>query len=378
MEYIWGKVYPHGLCCYALLLIKPKEVTDLKKKKIALFISLSLMVQVLVFTFLDVQTKELLNPSFQFDQKAVLQADVSKAHSFSLSYNNRYLAYLSDGRLHVQDLISNQDVLSREVLPAEEMELAFKWLPDRNSLVYLSKKSEGVNRSPALWSLDLESNTGSGGRIDATPRQDRVLEIEFREIIGMEVSTYTNKMYILYRDQKLHNRLITMDIMMNINRLDDPEESIRALAVSNKFGTVYLETIKAGEKAILAVIGRERETVTDNHREILLGSWDDGLFTGLTENNMLREILYYSSDESGNRHKKSLWKGNISFQSSNVLISSVGKIMLAQDQRLDVVDLQGNLVSVTVPENHTVIPSPTGMMYIDLTPQTAEFCWKEI
>jgi uncharacterized protein with WD repeat len=236
----------------------------LKRGKVVAFLGIiTIALQIGIFFILDWQTEQLLNPSFRIDKPYSIKDDLCRASNHSLSFNNRYLAYISENLLNVIDLTNNKIVFS-SLHQRPNSILGYKWLPDRNSMVYLVKNNSDIDYTTSLFSLNFDTApTAPTSNLDFTfsPKLDRLFNQFIHEIITIEVSTYTNNLYILYSDKDQNKRLITIDIMKNINRLDKATEHILAMSVSNKFGTVYVETSK---KSIYSVKGREWDLITDN------------------------------------------------------------------------------------------------------------------
>ncbi|MGI6449628.1 MAG: hypothetical protein ACOX3R_04795 [Desulfitobacteriia bacterium] len=318
-------------------------------------------------------TEQYLNPMFRLNKAYALNTDLSKAQNFSLSYNNRYLAFISGGHLQVIDLINNQAVLKNKSLSEAGLVLSYKWLPDRNGMIYLTQSHSNPDRPAALFSLDLDPATSNPRQVE--PRLERSLNIFISEVMDIGVSTYTNNLFVLYRDEELKCKLMTIDIMKNINRLDDPLESILSLAVSNKYGTLYIESLKEGQKAIYAVIGRERHLVTDDPQEILLGCQDELLFIGELAGNTLREISLYTHNSSSIQYTKLLWQGDIPYARAEVFISSDQKVFILDKENIVIIYPDGSSKSKEI--LYRPVFSPVGKMYLEINPTRNEYFWRK-
>lgn len=335
--------------------------------------------QLVIFLILDWKTEQLLNPSFRFDKGYSINVDLNNAHSFSLSYNNRYLAFVVQNYLEVLDLLNNQLVFCS--LPAQESTfLGFKWFPDRNGLVYLIGKNQNPAYSACLYSLDLEAILSSDSKSPFIPRLDRKINLPITEIIKIDMSTYTNNLYILYRDQNKNNKLINIDIMKNINRLEKDGEIVQNMSVSNKFGTLYIQSQNSnkGYERIYSMKGREWNLLTNDTGNILLGSQGGLLYIGKIEYNTLQEIYQYPENlPTAIPQKEAFWKGNIPLNYKDIIISTDQKIILQGTERLDMIFPEGQYISNKI-SDQTLVLSPTGKMYLEILPASNKYFWRAI
>lgn len=349
-----------------------------KIKQIAIIIMISLVLQLFIFAMLDLKAEQLLNPSFRFDKAYDLNADLSEARGLSLSYNNRFLAYIAEDNLEIIDLTNNKVILTRLPPQAQISLLAYKWLPDRNGIVYLVQNSSDYNSAVSLFSLDLDNSSPSDPNFPPEPKLDRVLNLSIQEIISLEVSTYTNNLYLLYRTQDQNTRLITIDIMKNINRSDKAGENILAIAVSNKFGNVYVESKNEMSKAIFAVKGREWSLITENCEDILLGCQDNLIYIGRIEERSLRQIFFYTQGSQDTVLTKEInLQGDIQLKQKDVLISTDHKVLHQSSDTLDIIYPDGRYISKKIGDK-TIVLSPTGKMYLEISPSAKKYYWRPI
>lgn len=354
----------------------------MKRGKVLAFLGvITIVLQISIFTMLDWQAEQLLNPSFRIDQPYSLKNDLYGAYDYSLSYNNRYLAYIFEDSLNVIDLTNNIIVFSSSNQEPISSILGYKWLPDRNGMVYFAKNNSnsGLDHTTSLFSLNFDTAFDNilASNLDFifSPKLDRVINQFIHEIIRTEVSTYTNNLYVLYSNKKENKRLITIDMMKNINRIDKATEDILAMSVSNKFGTIFVETNK---NSIFAVKGREWNLITDNPAHMLLGCQDDLLFIGKTKGTSLQEVLLYSIGTSDNQGNKDvLWEGNIALNFHKVVISPDHKLLFQGAECLNIICPDGKYISKNI-SNNTIVLSPTGKMYLEILPKFNKYYWRSI
>lgn len=407
----------------------------MKKRGILWLVFITIALQLGGYTLLDWQAGQLINPVIKAGKSYAITMDLSNACNFALSFNKKYLACLNDEKLIIIDLTLNKVVYTttgntgqdplRSVLTANKV-LEFRWLPDRNALVYLAEIEHRIG-AVSLYSLDLsaggtktfstEGSSKSPGmpvaKSDAAsdgiqPKLDREIGMDVDRIIQIEMSTYTNNLFILYEDSKQSTQLMKIDIMKTVNTISLSGEKISKLAVSNKYGIVYLESRLGDDKSIIAIQGGIRKVLSQAPEDVLLGCQEDNVFIGKvgdsqvsasSENGqVLYEIDRYqklsgsSTDGTSNTtedQKTSLWRGKIPYNDVEAEITTGGQILLLSKERLDVISAKGVYRSLNLPvtvsdgslaDRTEIIISSTGDLYFELRPQEKKsvYYWREI
>ncbi len=357
-----------------------------KNKKIALFVILTLLLQITVYLMLNRQAGQLLSPSFQFGKTYSLPLSLEYTHAHRLSFNNRYLAYISDnqdndelqgrGTLNIIDLTANKRVfISDHKLTASV--LGYEWLPDRNSLVYLVRENTPGRASLQLYTLDL--NISSTEII--TAKYNRDLPVAADKLAAVEISTYTNHLYFLLVQNavKPSQQLVRMDIMKTVNIVNLHGEAIQKIAVSNKFGTAYIESIVNSQKSIVA-LNLGRAVISADPAATLLGCDNDQLYLGRLMLNRLEEIKIYRDPVSA-ASGTLIWQGGgIPYTDITRVFCTDNKVIIQNPDRIDSIDQNGKHKSMRVNANHIQVISPTGkmMMAISSSQNKTHYTWQAI
>lgn len=395
---------------------------------------ITITIQLAVYILFDWQAGQLINPVIKTDKAYAIKTDLSSAGNFALSYNKKYLACLDAEQLKIIDLTSHkmifttgstsQDLLS-SVLTADSV-LGFRWLPDRNSLVYLAESDPQIGMV-SLYSLDLSvvgagnlntegtsdssdtadfdssytsdlsgesvaASTKSSGRVQ--PKLDREIGMDVQRILQIEISTYTNNLFILYEDSNQDTRLMKIDIMKTVNTISLPGEMISKLAVSNKYGIAYLESELENKKVITAITGGTRKVLSQTAGDILLGCQDTEVYIGTlkgnatgNQNGILSEIdSYHVQVDSSAVTKTNLWQGETSYNAAQSVVSSNGMLAILSNEELIVISAKGAIRSVKITsgtsgKSHTVnVLSPTNDLYLELWPgeKKSVYYWRKI
>jgi len=347
----------------------------LKKKAnvIAIIIGLSLFTQYLIFAFLDWKTGELLHSSITIDQAHLVETDITEAENLQLSYNNKYLSFINDNKLEVIDLFQNKSVFDSSVfLDSSSEMLNYKWLPDRNSLLFFTTQPGHLRGY--LYSLDLNNSTNN----EYLPKLDREFSFPIARVLKIEISTYTNNLYVLFNDSKQKSRLIKMDIMKGINWLDLPQEFIDNIAVSNKLGNLFVESTYDNSKRIFSHEGQERKIISIHPNDILLGSKDNTIYIGRVEDGYLKGLSIYDYHKEGG-NPINLWQGEMTYENIESFISNDKKLLIKHNRQLTVFLTEGTTMQTQLPEG-SIVFSPTGNIYMQVVPGEIGFhyYWRTI
>lgn len=345
----------------------------MNKKKFLILIIISLVLQGFLFQLLEWKAEDMLNPLFRYGKAYTINVDLSHSQNHSLSYNNRFLSYISENNLKVIDLTTNNTVFTSPY--KKNMLLNYKWLPDRNSLVYLVRNQNNYQEI-LLYSLDLDTISSKSEAKDINPRLDRAITMSTSRILNIDLSTYTNNLYILLDNSQQSSELIKIDIMKNINRLDLPGESIHAFSVSNKYGIIFIQSTGPSSQGIFSIEGMNRSTISIDPSEVLLGCHDELLFTGKLDINTLKVIYAYSIKE---KKKTMIWQGNIQYNKTDNIVAAKNALILKGLLNLEIIRIDGSNESKKI-DSKLIIMSPTGKMYLEIIadPNEAVYYWHAI
>jgi len=356
----------------------------LKRRWIIWLLLPSLVLQLAVYALLNWQAEQLLNPSLHINQAYVLKTDLSQAYGFALSYNKKLLAYQAGRYLEVIDLTTNTKIFSK--CPEEDAAkiAGFAWLPDRNGMVYLIRE-QNKNAVTSLYSVDF--STGSSELNSFESMLDRKLSLAVNQVLQIEMSTYTNKLFILFKDDNQTHQLITIDIMKTLNRVNQQGEEILNIAVSNKFGSIYAESRMGTDKAIDVYQAGSKNPISVDPEDTLLGCRDDKIYVGKISGNILQEVTVYQVQPSGPAMTEAVvWQGEIPYAETETKISSANQVIIKSRGRLDVISTNGKHQWLRLPDmsatesNAVIILAPTGDLYLELLPgnEKSIYYWREV
>lgn len=187
------------------------------------------------------------------------------------------------------------------------------------------------------------------------------------QITDMVVSTFTNLIYLTVKNGSGY-QLMEIDVMKNVRNLGRSGELITEMAASDKFGTLYIESKTGNSKVIQSLQGSERQTVSDNNTETILGDRLGTLYLGQIEGNNLVKIR--SAAESSGTSKlefKTIWQGSIPFKDASVVIGTNSQIVINSNQTAYIISHDGQQKQVELTGKNNFI-SKDGAELIELTP----------
>ena len=362
-----------------------------KLRTILIWGLVSVGLQIGFLYYLEHQIKGDANASTTPQPPKIIQTTVSltgtNIKNLQASYNKDYLAFYDSQGFKVV-AIKTGKVVFEEAKPAKGELLGYHWLPDRNTLLFVTtranpkaKGSSVVSRSepnfrplikedplektpsttpattptpapapkpapPAIPSQLTELYTVDFAATDEESPPDRKLGRRLdgfpagSTIQSMDVSTYTNLIYLMVKTS--NGQLVyEIDVMANVRTVQRSGEKISRMVVSDKKGTLYLQSILSGTPQIVAVKHSGREQVLKGSEYVLLGVDAGKLLVGLVQEGHLSSIL--SLNDQGVQDKSSsktstMWTGQIPWKSSDSVEVSNNFISLFDGQRIVVLD----------------------------------------
>jgi hypothetical protein len=186
------------------------------------------------------------------------------------------------------------------------------------------------------------------------------------EITQMVASTFTNLMYLTIKNGTNH-QLMEIDIMKNVRTLNRSGEIITQMAVSDKFGTLYVKSKIGKTEEIDALQGWEREIVTKDTNDIILGDRAGTIYLGKIQAGSLVNIRS-ASDTSDDKDLefKTIWEGSIPYDNhKGVIIGAKNEVVIYNNKTAYIISNgKENEINLEGEENFI---SPDGVELIQLT-----------
>lgn len=302
------------------------------------WIIFSVIMQVLVLLFLDkyylVKGVEIRATSYEINEEVKEEKGLqikSGAQNIRVSFDGTYVAYLLEDKVEVLEIKSKKE---KNVLGSENGKVDyFKWLPDRNTLIYSMNSKEGGNSHVQVMTMDLDSGLeNSYPKIKGLSKESQVMSIE--------LSPLTNMVYAKIKTSSSQAKIYKFDIMNNSNFIMNinPDSEIKETSYSDNF--LYEDPKK--NKVRVWEGGRwYSRDISGNEKVDLLGiDSEDNIFIGkIGEDGKIQKVLY------GNLEKKALkeWTQvdlKEPVDAKDIIIAPSGKVFRLDETANEIVDIQ--------------------------------------
>jgi len=352
----------------------------------------------------------------------------SDLNNIQISYAKDYLAYSENGTLKVFNLKNKKVVFEKKSPSANDKTLGvitYQWLPDRNTLLYFYAKNNPnpvtyVTVKPSKTSLQtpiqtptpVEQKTEDPNQkivkevpkfvpkeVPVTPRIEKQygnpqttelysLELpnsdettapddSFKKTIdnfpaggqieNLVFSTSTNLIYLTVKN-KSTELLMVIDINKYVTNLNKSEETIDNMAASDRYGTLFIDSKVGTTRQVIALEGTNRQIISKNTNDRILGIRAGKVYIGEVENNELLKIKTTTdlAKLTNNPSLKTEWEGSIPFDNNmRMLIGAKGQMIVYNHQTAYIVTA-GKLAEVKLHGDENYI-SIDGAELIQLT-----------
>ncbi len=185
-----------------------------KLKMIYKWILISIIMQTAILAYLNYvylpNRGQFRTTMFEIEPKAVKNRSIKLpegASDISISYDGLFAAYRLGEKLEITDIDSKKTVKKLE--PAGGEFTYFRWLPDREMLIYAEKEPEGKSGRIRISTYDVVPELErSYPDVKNLPEGSRVIDIE--------LSPLTNIVYPMIKTSDTRARIYKFDIMDNL------------------------------------------------------------------------------------------------------------------------------------------------------------------
>ncbi|MEK6264471.1 MAG: hypothetical protein N2B06_06845 [Clostridium sp.] len=291
-------------------------------KRISIWIIISLSMQGLVLLYLNQYfsaiDSNVVSKKVEEDKSdQVKNIDIivpENAENILVSYDAKYLSYYEDEKLRIANC-KDGSVKNIEVDEGNKISF-YEWLPDRNRMLFVEKKSNDESSDLVLYSYDVSK--GEKVKIKDLKWNDTKSEVE-----DIQVATLTGVTYVKGSNRNGVSSIYRFDrmgTMTKINTVPKFVSNIELLRREDKLvyeGLVYNSIYVTGRQVAI--------TIKDVDKLTLIGTDDDdNVYLGEIKDNITSKIYYGQISENTDE-----WK-DIDLQNSSekkdLFVSSTGKV----------------------------------------------------
>ncbi|MBU3191587.1 hypothetical protein K9O30_01470 [Clostridium bowmanii] len=334
------------------------------KKRIFIWIVVSLSLQCLVLFYVD---RYFLATDSKVDSKKVEPNETEKikniditvpasAENILVSYDAKYLSYYENEKLKI---VNCKDGTIKDISVDDGCTISFsKWLPDRNRMLLVEKKSYDESSNLVLYHYDVSK--GEKVKIKDLAWANTKSEVE-----DIQLATLTGVIYVKVSSEGERSSIYRIDRMGGMTKADTIPNFVSNISVLRHEdqliyeGSVYNKIYATGRESSITVEGVDKLTLLgdDDNDNVYLGELKDKLISKIyygktadgTEDWKMIELqqptaikdLYVSSD--GKMYKNDSLKGVLKEISSGTETSYEGKLLQLYTKGL--VSLVNNKIS---------------------------------
>ncbi|MBK5242398.1 hypothetical protein [Clostridium sp.] len=291
-------------------------------KRISIWIIVSLSIQGLVLFYLNqyfstVDSKVISKKVEDDKSDKVKNIDITvpeNAENILVSYDAKYLAYYENEKLRIANC---KDGSIKNIEVEEGNKISFyEWLPDRNRMLFVEKKSNDESGDLGLYSYDISK--GEKVKIKDLKWDDTTSEVE-----DIQVSILTGVTYVKGSNREGVSSIYRFDRMGTMTKVNTIPKFVSNIELIRREDKLVYEGLVYNS---IYVTGREEAiTIKDVDKLMLIGTDDnDNVYLGELKDNITSKIYYGQISDDTDE-----WK-DIDLQDpsekKDLFVSSVGKV----------------------------------------------------
>ena len=291
-------------------------------KRISIWIAVSLSVQFLGLFYVDhyflaTDSKVVMKKVDENKSEKVKKIDITvpaNVENILVSYDAKYLSYYENEKLNI---VNCKDGSIKNIEVEEGTKISFyEWLPDRNRMLLVEKKSYDESSNLVLYYYDVSK--GEKVKIKDLAWGDTKSEVE-----DIQLSTLTGVTYVKVLNRGERSSIYRIDRMGNMTKIDTIPNFVSNIALvrhEDKLvyeGLVYNTIYATSHDEPISVKGVEKLT--------LIGTdGDDNVYLGELKNNLVSKIYYGKTSE--NTETWRVFDLQMPSEKKDLFVSSVGKV----------------------------------------------------
>lgn len=291
-------------------------------KRISIWIAVSLSLQFLGLFYVDhyflaTDSKVVMKKVDENKSDKLKNIDITvpaNVENILVSYDAKYLSYYENEKLNI---VNCKDGSTKNIDVEEGTKISFyKWLPDRNRILLVEKKSYDESSNLVLYYYDVSK--GEKVKVKDLAWGDTKSEVE-----DIQLSTLTGVTYVKVSNKGERSSIYRIDRMGNMTKINTIPNFVSNIALvrhEDKLvyeGLVYNSIYVTSHDEPLSIKGVEKLT--------LIGAdGDDNVYLGEIKDNLISKVYYGKTSEN-----TSDWKVldlQTPSEKKDLFVSSTGKV----------------------------------------------------
>lgn len=310
-------------------------------KRISIWIIISLSIQGLALFYLNQYfsaiDSNVVSKKVEDDKSdKVKNIDIivpENAENILVSYDAKYLAYYEDKQLKIANC---KDGSVKNIEVDEENIISFyEWLPDRNRMLFVERKSDGNSNDLVLYSYEVSK--GEKVKIKDLDLSDAKSEVE-----DIQVSTLTGVTYVKVSNINALTTIYRFDRMGTMTRINTIPKFVSNIELVRGEDKLVYEGLVYN--SIYVTNSYDAITIKDVDKLTLIGTDDDdNIYLGELKDNITNKIYYGQISEN-----TSEWE-DIDLQNSSekkdLFVSSTGEVYQNDSLRGSVKEIKSGIIT---------------------------------
>jgi hypothetical protein len=255
------------------------------------------------------------------------------ADEIKVSYDGSYAGYLLDGNL---EIINTKDGKIRKIIYCEKNDLSyFRWLPDRDMVIYSLKQAEKGDSCIEIVTYDLDTGTERRyPKIEKLPVKSNVTAIE--------LSPLTNVVYLKIRAGDSTASIYKFNIMDDLSFV--MEIDIDSVIRETNYSDNLIYQDKEGALFVRDGRGNVSRNLGLESRAALLGvDLSDNVYVGeLDKQGMVSKVCYGKVNEDPSKSWECLVLGK-DVRPEEIIITGSGEIFILEEAQKNICLADGSL-----------------------------------
>ncbi|MBU3189955.1 hypothetical protein K9O30_12935 [Clostridium bowmanii] len=271
------------------------------KKRIGIWAVVSLSLQFLGLFYINnyflandskVVTKEVV-----YDKSKIIKNKEiivpANAKNILVSYDGKYLSYFENEELKI---VNCSDGKIQNIKAEDGTKISFpKWLPDRNRILLVEKKSDAKSSDLVLYSYDVLKR-------EKAKIKDLALGDINSEVKDIKLSPLTGVTYLLVISGDKSSSLYRIDRMGEMTKTSTIPSSVGNMASVRHEDKLVYEGLTYNK--IYATSGDQPISIKGVEKLTLIGSdFEDNMYLGEVKNNLVTKIYYGKTLENTGKWK---------------------------------------------------------------------------
>ena len=292
----------------------------MKRISIWIVVSLSLQFSGLFYIdhyFLATDSKVTMKKVDENKSEKVKNIDITvpaNVENILVSYDAKYLSYYENEQLKV---INSKDGSIKSIEVEEGTKISFyEWLPDRNRMLLVEKKSYDESSNLVLYYYDVSKN-------EKVKVKDLAWADTKSEVEDIQLSTLTGVTYVKVSSKGQRSSIYRIDRMGSMTKTNTIPNFVSNIALVRHEDKLIYEGLVYN--AIYATNRDEPITIKDVEKLTLIGTDDDdNVYLGELKDNLISKVYYGKTSENTEEWK--IVDLQMPSERNNLFVSSTGKI----------------------------------------------------